>query len=1461
MSKEIRQNKNVKLILIAVLLAASAILVYATGTKPYFTPSPPSIITCYQNSECFYDFNATDDESDPVNFTIDTPPFSAHINPDTGIFNFTPNNEQVDTYPYTWVIVKETDTGNGSFALITWNIINVNDAPNITSHYPENITNITEKEGYWLLFNITADDPDLMHNDTLNYTWMIDGQINLTLLNYTYGAMWSMANYTPDYRSNGTHYITVNVSDNQSAFASITWEVNITNENRAPILVVNISNITMVEDTPSFNVVDMDGSFYDLDLDDYPITYDVVQAGLNMTIIIDPLVPNNVSIFPDTNFFGITVINFRAFDGYNYTLSNNVTINVTGTPDPPVVQQVENATAYAESSYTLQIHASDPDYDTLTYYNNHTELFTINPTTGFISFTSLTSQIGNYSIEINASDGLFNTSMIFNLSIINNSAPVIGGKPLQDIYTTEGNYTYIEINATDADPGDTLAFDSYTNKPTNPEELEIITTNDSGTNGRGYIAFTPDQSDIGSWSVTINVTDSKGSYDTATFTIHVIDVEHPPVLQTIPNQRMKINLTFTLNIFASDEDGNLQAFDANTTLFSIIKSGNGYNATGLINFTPNDTDFGEHWINISINDSSENYDWQIVLFNVTYNTPPTLELIPDQNGTEDSPFAYQINASDEDPQDTLTYYSNTTMFNITSSGLINFTPTINHTGEHIINVTVSDGEVNVSTLMNLTIGSYNDYPIWIPPLNDYHINWSKRLNTTYWNSTNIFEIETNATVWNATIYQNNYTHILLDAFDEEYDTNEFGPENTLDFYLEFINFTNASNNTITENITLFDIMNYDGNTGQINFTANNSQVGEYYVNITVDDTTGRENTTEVYLKVYNVNDAPLIADYNPKPQDYQNMTENSTMLFSVNAIDIDYGDILRYQWAVNGSNKTGANQTSYNYTTDFYSAGWKNVTVYVIDTSNATTIFNWTINVSNVNRIGWFGEIREYNYTHFNAGVTKSNITVLSGENGITLYSSGTDYRPTGIFESQVLDSKETNYMHEFTTISWTGNTTPPSGTQFDISFQTKTAEGVTQTTCPSTITSNYTDTYTSSGSDITSEDERCIQYKISLNTSNTSYTPSINYVLIKYKIANKEQEQRTNQTWIDLDTYFYEPDLDDNITYNVTDANGTNVTAVNITIDATSHKIYVNTQESSPGTVQLVFHMFDGYNSTDSNIINLTVIEIPPQVTPIIIPVGGGSVAQPVPKEVPKYVSTPVSFRLITPQVVTTYSNNTMLIPINIANSNFTMKNVKLKASSPNPGVTLRLTKEYFDLIEPNRIEMITLTAESFKTYGTYEILVEATAEATSEAEDGTEKTSDFKERAKIFINSLLKAEKNDSQANTKLSFAEDLLTNNPECLELNEFLKKAQALMTENSISQANKMLDQVIESCKYLIAPKEAKPRIETPTRVYGMPTESLFLLATVSIVTIIVAIALVIGWAHMKSRRSEMQRRKQ
>ena len=66
--------------------------------------------------------------------------------------------------------------------------------------------------------------------------------------------------------------------------------------------------------------------------------------------------------------------------------------------------------------------------------------------------------------------------------------------------------------------------------------------------------------------------------------------------------------------------------------------------------------------------------------------------------------------------------------------------------------------------------------------------------------------------------------------------------------------------------------------------------------------------------------------------------------------------------------------------------------------------------------------------------------------------------------------------------------------------------------------------------------------------------------------------------------------------------------------------------------------------------------------------------------------------------------------------------------------------------------------------------------------------------------------------QLESKISFARDLLSSNPECQELTELLLQAKKELSNNNYVGTAKIVDNVINGCKYLV--NNAKKNTEQP-----------------------------------------------
>ncbi|MBD3319220.1 hypothetical protein GF342_04900 [Candidatus Woesearchaeota archaeon] len=120
---------------------------------------------------------------------------------------------------------------------------------------------------------------------------------------------------------------------------------------------------------------------------------------------------------------------------------------------PPILAFISNQTAVANTLFTYQVIATDPESQSLTYADN-SSLFVINPSTGLINVTFNASQVGNYSINITVSDIFSATdSQVFYLEILPpNTAPVITAfTPNGSATIAEGSSQVFTINKTDAE--------------------------------------------------------------------------------------------------------------------------------------------------------------------------------------------------------------------------------------------------------------------------------------------------------------------------------------------------------------------------------------------------------------------------------------------------------------------------------------------------------------------------------------------------------------------------------------------------------------------------------------------------------------------------------------------------------------------------------------------------------------------------------------------------------------------------------------------------------------------------------------------------------------------------------------------------------------------------------------------------------------------------------------------------
>ncbi len=968
------------------------------SSPPSFNPSPPDYnLTEDQLFEI--QLNASDLDNDTITFTdnSDAPEVNWIVFDmnGTGFISFTPTNDDVGNH--TIGISIEDGTNDPVTENVIFSVENVNDPPQILNYTPTNLApETTENNTLGFSFEYNATDPDIPYGDYLTIRWIIDGVVDSTIVNES-GGSWSFTTgfCEPSYRN-----ITLEVSDTENETDSITWNLSIINVNREPIWNGTISNISWEEDTNLINNISLDDYSYDPDYSECGDNPDFSSTGnTNITINIGSVTPHYVSFYPDSNWFGTEEIFFIIDDDYATANSNNLTLNVTNVQDPPEIEPIPDQQAYCYAVFSYQVAASDPDNDTLTYYDN-TTLFDLNPSTGLINFTPISDNIGNYSINIIVGDGTYNSSTLMNLSIFNNTAPVIDSIANQ----TGGENALFELTVTGSDTdGDSLTFSSNYSKMSTSAQINETAAK---------FSFTPRDVDTGNHTILVTVTDVKGAMDSTTFVLEVLDINNAPVLDPIGNRTAKINKTFSLDVNATDIDSkDILIFSDNTTLFDINSS------TGLINFTPNISQEGNYSVNISVSDNAvfSKSDYEIVIFTITQNRDPIIDTIGNQTAMEDINFNLTINASDPDG-DTLTFSDNTTLFDINlSTGLIKFTPNISQVGLYSIKINVDDGDNGTSSATFwLNINAVNDPPYFDPSLKNqtategtlfyYDINASDEENDilTFSDNSSLFDID-------------NTTGII-----------SFIPTND-DVGNHSINISVSDNSGVTSSVIILTVLNLNSppnitSYSPVNLTPNTAENLSLQFSVTATDDDFVYGDVLTYTWYINSVNQSSNQSWLYEPNFTAAGQHNITIIVSDNSNETDS---ITWNVSVNNTNRLPSfgivTQTT---ETDFSSGTNSNTNItsqsgdIILNKQNSTDYYSQGIFISSAINLRASGNM---NITYINFSTTMpagANITLQTRtsatESGLTNASWSSAYVNNSLIESE--DYQYIQYMANLST-------------------------------------------------------------------------------------------------------------------------------------------------------------------------------------------------------------------------------------------------------------------------------------------------------------------------------------------------------------------------------------------------------------------------------------------------------------
>lgn len=1077
----------------------------------------------------------------------------------------------------------------------------------------------------------------------------------------------------------------------------------------------------------------------------------VLTSGVSSTVTLD----SSYTTKGETWKCGVVVTNGSA------TIAQNSTPQTIENALPQMTFPTTNQTAYEDQAFgPITATAHDPDGDSVTWFSidkNATQygsaLFTIQ-TDGTISFTPEMADIGNHTMLIIADDDedTGGKNIVWKVLEVNDDPQF--NPALSNHTATEGITYSFTINITDEENDFPINFTWYADNP------NITITNISGHQAQINFTHTdskPGFGDRGNWTIYVNISDQRGGNATDNFTLEVLSVNNPPVLGNISNQTgtQGDNLTFYFN--ATDIDGDELIFTTNDSLYSsnlTILDNTSTNATGMINITQlNNSHVVQRWLNITVDDSSGGTDSQVVFINIT--------------NTNDAPVINNASYYANNTQPAI----NTLIHNLTAFANVAFLYRVNATdpdqdtyqGE-ILSFSTNDTDFPITAIgvVNFTINDSRNISLNITVTDDEGANVSALMNITVLNNTIPY--------FNHSLTNQNCSEDVPCVYD--------------------INATDDDGDTITygDNTSLFNISN---TTGLISFTPNQSQIGNYSIKITITDQKGASNHSNFTLFINNTNDAPVLNTiYLPR------MVVNHHVQYTITATDQDLNlpAALQYDnltfYAFNQTNSSVINLSltglinvtpsishignhSYNFTVnDTYGAEDSiiiNFTVYPESLPpNISQIYPYGSPISNDTVVyGW------WNRTGFPLNVT--SLTNISENTTVTFNHSTTDDNLTG-----PLNLTYTWYI---------------DGVKVTNSSELS-ADNHTLTTYFDFFSSNKSNVSLLVKDDLYENSS----FVWNLSITNTNRAP----------IIHNNPDNLTNVVRTETHPHYFvhslEPkilDPDDDLNQNgQLDSSETNHLTYTISSCSKATLTVVDTDylqvvPAEIGACYVIVNASDGQYSVLSDPILINVTEVPEQETTTITSGGGGSSTTTITLPVPIDVEVPVPLEILVPSAITIYENDSISIPIALKNNwDETLNGISLSAEFNVTNVSYAFGDDYFPQLTPLATYNTTLELWGYRLGENFEVKI-----------IGNVTEPETNDTATVLINSLEQSSKGQA-VKTKVTFARELMENNPECLELNEILKRAVDRMNQRDYTGAELMVDAVIQGCKHLIEKQKEK-----------------------------------------------------
>ena len=460
----------------------------------------------------------------------------------------------------------------------------------------------------------------------------------------------------------------------------------------------------------------------DSDLDTSNLSFSSIDNAVNGTATIDEA--GNIEFTPAADFNGIAMVEYTFTDGTK-TLTGLAQVNVAPVNDAPVAS---NDTATTEEDTPITIltadllgNDSDVDGDTLSIsgINNSVNGTAIINADGNIKFTPDANFNGTAIVNYTVSDGKSTDTAAVEI-VVNavNDAPTANN----DTAAAINEDTSITILATEL-----LGNDS----DVEGDNLNITSVNsDSGTttlNAEGNIEFTPNANFNGTASFDYTVSDgtdsSTASVELVVNPVNDILIANSDTFTTDEDTPITI---LASELFANDLNDDIEK---SLVVSQVSNSTDGtavIDEDGNVRFTPNANFEGIASFDYTVTDGT---DSETASVEVVVNSINDAPIANSDTATTDEDTSIVILATELlgndinlDPEDSLSLVEVNNAVGgtvvINGDGNIEFTPDTNFNGTATFDYVVTDGTVNDTASVEVTVNAVNDAPTLTSPIPD-----------------------------------------------------------------------------------------------------------------------------------------------------------------------------------------------------------------------------------------------------------------------------------------------------------------------------------------------------------------------------------------------------------------------------------------------------------------------------------------------------------------------------------------------------------------------------------------------------------------------------------------------------------------------------------------------------------------------------------------------------------------------